>query len=166
MKWVTRANVKVDRVACPWLIRTFVDRDAEFLFVPVAEVESVARKTGAIAYDVAGVELGHHGEECSFDAIVKKYNVKDTAISRLALIVRGADTPRRDLTPQSPGLEAIAEGFKRLAAAQGYDDHETIRRERMRFISIAAATPTNSGPIDRGSIYKSSVGFGLAASPP
>jgi hypothetical protein len=79
---------------------------------------------------VAGVELGHHGEECSFDAIVKKYNVKDAAISRLALIVRGADTPRRDLTPQSPGLEAIAEGFKRLAAAQGYDDHETIRRER------------------------------------
>ena len=130
MKWVTRANVKVDRVACPWLIRTFIDRDAEFLFVPVGEVESVARKTGAIPYDVAGVELGHHGEECSFDAIVKKYNVKDTAISRLALIVRGADTPRRDLTPQSPGLEAIAEGFKRLAAAQGYDDHETIRRER------------------------------------
>jgi len=98
--------------------------------VPAGEVESVARKTGAIPYDVAGVELGHHGEECSFNAIVKKYNVKDAAISRLALIVRGADTPRRDLTPQSPGLEAIAEGFKRLAAAQGYDDHETIRRER------------------------------------
>jgi hypothetical protein len=75
-------------------------------------------------------ELGHHGEECSFDAIVKKYNVKDEAIGRLALIVRGADTPRRDLTPESPGLEAIAEGFKRLAAAEGYDDHETIRRER------------------------------------
>ena len=130
MKWVTRANVKVDRVACPWLIRTFVDRDAEFLFVQVGEVEAVARKSGAIPYDVAGVELGHHGEECSFDAIVKKYNVKDEAIGRVALIVRGADTPRRDLTPESPGLEAIAEGFKRLAAAQGYDDHETIRRER------------------------------------
>ena len=130
MKWVTRANVKVDRVACPWLIRTFVDRDAEFLFVPGGEVEAVARKSGAIPYDVAGVELGHHGEECSFDAIVKKYNVKDEAIGRVALIVRGADTPRRDLTPESPGLEAIAEGFKRLAAAQGYDDHETIRRER------------------------------------
>ena len=67
MKWVTRANVKVDRVACPWLIRTFIDQDAEFLFVPVGEVEGVARKTGAIPYDVAGVELGHHGEECSFD---------------------------------------------------------------------------------------------------
>src|SRR5260370_7721022 len=130
MKWVTRANVKVDRVACPWLIRTFVDRDAEFLFVRVGEVEAVACKTGAIPYDVAGVELGHHGEECSFDAIVKKYNVKDDAVGRLALIVRGADTPHRDLTPVSPGLEAIAEGFKRLAAAQGYHDHETIRRER------------------------------------
>jgi len=130
MKWVTRANVKVDRVACPWLIRTFVDRDAEFLFAPVGEVDAVARKSGAIPYDVAGVELGHHGEECSFDAIVKKYNVKDDAVGRLALIVRGADTPHRDLTPESPGLEAIAEGFKRLAAAQGYDDHETIRRER------------------------------------
>src|SRR5260370_4763838 len=130
MKWVTRANVKVDRVACPWLIRTFVDRDGEFLFVPVGEVEAVARKTGAIPYDVAGVELGHHREECSFDAIVKKYNVKDDAVGRLALIVRGADTPHRDLTPVSPGLAAIAEGFNRLAAAHRYDDHETIRRDR------------------------------------
>jgi hypothetical protein len=130
MKWITRANVKVDRVACPWLIRTFVDAKAEFLFVPVDQVASVARETGAIPYDTSGAELGHHGEECSFDAIVKKHGIKDEAIDRLALIVRGADTPRRDLTPQSPGLEAIAEGFKRLAAAQGYDDHETIRRER------------------------------------
>ena len=80
--------------------------------------------------DKEGAIFGHHGEECSFDAIVKKYNVKDDAIGRLALIVRGADTPRRDLTPESRGLEAIAEGFKRLAAAQGYDDHETLRRER------------------------------------
>jgi hypothetical protein len=130
MKWITRANVKVDRVACPWLIRTFIDREAEFLFVPVEQVESVARKTGAIAYDTSGAELGHHGEECSFDAIVRKHGIKDEAIDRVALIVRGADTRRPDLTPQSPGLEAIAEGFKRLAAAQGYDDHETIRRER------------------------------------
>ena len=86
MKWVTRANVKVDRVACPWLIRTFIDRDAEFLFVPAGEVESVVRKAGAIPYDVAGVELGHHGEECSFDAIVKTYKVDDKAVGRLALI--------------------------------------------------------------------------------
>src|SRR5262245_6735824 len=85
---------------------------------------------GALPYDVAGVELGHHGEECSFDATVKTYNVADKAIDRLALIVRGADTPRRDLTPESRGLEAIAERFKRLAAAHGYDDHETIARQR------------------------------------
>ena len=130
MKWVTRANVKVDRVACPWLIRTFVDPQAEFLFVPVDQVDSTVRKTGAIPYDTSGAELGHHGEECSFDAIVKKYKVNDPAIGRLAAIVRGADTNQRDLTPESRGLEAIAEGFKRLAAAEGYDDHETLRRER------------------------------------
>jgi hypothetical protein len=129
MKWVTRANVKVDRVACPWLIRTFVDRDAEFLFVPVDEIDRVARETRAIPYDVSGVELGHHGDECSFDAIVKKYNIKDEAVLRLAKIVRGADTGRPDLTPQSRGLQDIAEGFRRLAAVHGYDDHETNRRE-------------------------------------
>src|SRR5207237_7451209 len=102
MKWVTRANVKVDRVACPWLIRTFVDRDAEFLFVPGGEVEAVARKSGAIPYDVAGVELGHHGEECSFDAMAKKSTVKAEAVGRLALILRGAEPPRRALPPESP----------------------------------------------------------------
>ena len=113
MKWITRANVKVDRVACPWLIRTFIDREAEFLFVPVEQVESTARKTGAIPYDVAGVELGHHGEECSFDAIINRYGLaeKEPALKRLALIVRGADTDQRDLTPESRGLVAIAQGF-------------------------------------------------------
>jgi hypothetical protein len=130
MKWVTRANVKVDRVACPWLIRTFVDPEAEFLFVPVDQVDDVVKKTGAIPYDTSGAELGHHGDECSFDAIVKKYKIKDQAVDGVAAIVRGADTRRPDLTPESPGLEAIAEGFKRLAAAEAYDDHETIRRER------------------------------------
>jgi hypothetical protein len=129
MKWITRSNVKVDRVACPWLIRTFVDKDAEFLFVPVDQVDSVAQKTGAIPYDTSGAELGHHGDECSFDAIVEKYKIKDKAVDRVAKIVRGADTNQRDLTPESGALEAIAEGFKRLAAAQGYDDHETLRRE-------------------------------------
>ena len=101
MKWITRANVKVDRVACPWLIRTFIDRDAEFLFAPVGEVESAARKTGAIPYDVGGVELGHHGEECSFDAIVKKYNLDgDPAMVLLAKIVNGADPTTRCGTSQ------------------------------------------------------------------
>ena len=136
MKWVTRANVKVDRVACPWLIRTFVDPEAEFIFVPVEQVSSVVKETGAIPYDTSGAELGHHGDECSFDAIVKKYKINDQAVNRVAVIVRGADTRRPDLTPESPGLEAVAEGFKRLAAAQGYDDHETIRRERYLYDAL------------------------------
>src|SRR2546421_9681079 len=119
MKWITRANVKVDRVACPWLIRTFVDPEAEFIFVPLDQVDEVVKKTGAIPYDTSGAELGHHGDECSFDAIVKKYKINDQAVGRVAAIVRGADTRRPDLTPESPGLEAIAEGFKRLAAAEG-----------------------------------------------
>ncbi|MGH9175495.1 MAG: chromate resistance protein ChrB domain-containing protein [Vicinamibacterales bacterium] len=129
MKWVTREHVKVDRVACPWLIRTFVDSEAELIFVPVEEVPQAVREQGAIPYDVAGVELGHHGDECSFDAILKRYGLTDPALERLARIVRGADTAAKDLTPESPGLEAIAEGFRRMAQAGGYDDLETNRRE-------------------------------------
>ena len=129
MKWVTRANVKVDRVACPWLLRTFVDPQAEFLFVPPDQIPAVVQEQGAIPYDAAGVELGHHGEECSFDAILDRYDLTDLALRQLARIVRGADTPAKDLTPESRGLEAIAEGFRRMAQAGGYDDHETNRRE-------------------------------------
>ncbi|MGI8855504.1 MAG: chromate resistance protein ChrB domain-containing protein [Thermomicrobiales bacterium] len=129
MKWVTRANVKVDRVACPWLITNFVDPQAEFIFVPPDEIPAVVEAQGAIPYDASGVELGHHGAECSFDAILKKYNLPDKALHKLALIVRGADTADKDLTPESRGLEAVAEGFRRMAQAGGYDDHETNRRE-------------------------------------
>lgn len=129
MKWVTRANVKVDRVACPWLITHFVDPQAEFIFVPPDEIPSVVEAQGAIPYDASGVELGHHGAECSFDAILKKYTLTDEALQKLALIVRGADTADKDLTPESRGLEAVAEGFRRMAQAEGYDDHETNRRE-------------------------------------
>jgi len=93
MKWITRERVKVDRVACPWLIKKFIDPDAEFLFVPSEEVMTVAEREGAIPYDVKDVELGHHGKECSFDAIVKKYNLdRDPAMVLLAKIVNGADT--------------------------------------------------------------------------
>ncbi len=130
MNWITRANLKVDRVACPWLIRTFVDPGAEFIFVPIDQIEDVVKKTGVIPYDTSGAELGHHRDECSFDAIVKKYKIKHQAAGRVAAIVRGADTRRPDLTPESQGLEPIAERFKRLAAAEGYDDHETRRREQ------------------------------------
>jgi hypothetical protein len=125
MKWVTRARPKVDRVACPWLIKRFVDPEAEFLYVPPEEVIETAQRESAIPFDVPNVELGHHGLECSFDAIMKKYNLTAPALKRLALIVRGADTDAKDLTPESPGLEAIAEGF-RLAYR---DDHELMERE-------------------------------------
>src|SRR5579884_4238403 len=111
MKWVTRARPKVDRVACPWLIKRFVDPEAEFLFVPADQVLAVAQREGAIPFDVPNVELGHHGPERSFDAVLAKYGLTDPALRRLALIVRGADTDAEDLTPQSRGLKAIAQGF-------------------------------------------------------
>ena len=112
MKWVTRARPKVDRVACPWLIKKFVDPDAEFLYVPADQVMAVAEREGAIPYDVPDVELGHQGAECSFDAIIKKYNLTEPALQQMALIVRGADTSDKDLTPESRGLDAIAAGFQ------------------------------------------------------
>jgi len=114
MKWVTRERVKVDRVACPWLIRRFVDPQAEFLFVPADQVSRVAAEEGAIPFDVPGAELGHHGERCTFDAIISKYGLTDPALLALAEIVRGADTQATDLTAESAGLEAIASGFRRL----------------------------------------------------
>ena len=116
MKWVTRERPKVDRIACPWLIRRFVDREAVFLFVPASQVMETAERERAIPYDVPNVELGHHGPECSFDAILHKHGLDDPALRRLALIVRGADTDDRDLTPESRGLNAIAQGFSRVYA--------------------------------------------------
>jgi hypothetical protein len=123
MKWVTREHVHVDRVACPWLIRKFVDRQSEFLFVPAAEVLRVAEREGAIPYDVSGVELGHHGKECSFEAIVKKYELTgDAALMLLARIVNGADTDNSLWNqPEAAGLKAVAEGFRELGFR---DDHE------------------------------------------
>jgi hypothetical protein len=125
MKWVTRARPKVDRVACPWLLRRFVDPEAEFLYVPAAEVAPVAVREDAIPFDVPGAELGHHGPECTFDAIIRKYRLEDPALDRLAHIVRGADTDAKDLTPESRGLEAVAEGFRLVYE----DDHELLARE-------------------------------------
>src|SRR5215208_1817875 len=125
MKWVTRERPKVDRVACPWLIKRFVDPQAQFLYVAGDQVLAVAEREQAIPFDVPGVELGHHGDECSFDAIIRKYNLIDPALQPLALIVRGADTAAKDLTPESRGLEAVAEGF-RLAYQ---DDQEQLEHE-------------------------------------
>jgi hypothetical protein len=116
MKWITREHVKVDRVACPWLIKKFIDQDAEFLFVPTDQVMEVAQREEATPYDVKGVELGHHGKQCSFEAILKKYRLTtDPALVLLGKIVNGADTDNTLWTqPEGPGLEAIAEGFRHL----------------------------------------------------
>ncbi len=125
MKWVTRERPVIDRVACPWLIERFIDKEAEFLFVAPAQVAKTAEETGAIPYDVPGVELTHVGEGCSFDAFVQKYGLeKDPAIITIAAIVRGADTDRHDLTPQSAGLLAISMGLRDLTP----DDHEVLKR--------------------------------------
>ena len=125
MTWVTRERPRVDRIACPWLIKRFVDEQAEFLYVPADEVMAVAEREGATPFDVPGAELGHHGDECSFDAIVRRYGLTDPALARLALIVRGADTAAKDLTPESRGLDAIATGFH--LAYQ--DDREQLERD-------------------------------------
>ena len=128
MKWVTRERVKVDRVACPWLIKKFIDPHAEFLFVPADQVMEVARREGATPFDVPGVEFGHHGKECSFDALVKKHQLdRDPAVVLLARIVNGADTDNSFWNqPEAPGLKAIAEGFRHLGLK---DDHEILAKE-------------------------------------
>ena len=122
MNWITRARVKVDRVACPWLIKKFVDPDAEFFFVPADQVMAEAERLGAVPFDVKDVELGHHGQECSFEAILKKYDLTgNPALVLLGKIVNGADTDNTLWNqPEGPGLEAIAEGFRHLGYA---DDH-------------------------------------------
>jgi hypothetical protein len=137
MKWITRERVKVDRVACPWLIKKFVDPQAEFLFVPADQVSEIARRDGAIPYDVKGVELGHHGQECSFEAILKKYALADNAaLVLLGKIVNGADTDNTLWQqPEGAGLEAIAEGFRQL----GYkDDHELNAAEWVVYDALYA----------------------------
>jgi hypothetical protein len=127
MKWVTKEHAKVDRIACPWLIKNFVDRDAEFLFVPADKVMHVAEEQNTTPFDVPNVELGHHVEECSFDVIVKKYSLdkKDPAIAEVAKIVRGADTSNRSLAPQSEGLLVIAYGFSMTTK----DDHDNMAKQ-------------------------------------
>jgi hypothetical protein len=124
MKWVTRQYVHVDRTACPWLIKKFVDSKAEFLFVPVEKIEESVKKDKAIPYDAPGVELGHRGDRCSFDAIVEKYKIKDPAVLELAKIVRAADTDRMEAVPEAAGLEAVMTGLGIVSK----DDHETIAK--------------------------------------
>ncbi|MBM3549832.1 MAG: sulfurtransferase [Alphaproteobacteria bacterium] len=125
-RWVTRARPKVDRIACPWLVRRFVDPEAEFLYVPSEQVFPVAKETGAIPYDIPGAEpFSHDGELCSFDGFIKVYGIRDPTLDHLALIVRGADTGRPDLTPQSGGLLAVSLG---LSANNPDDDHAMLEQ--------------------------------------
>jgi hypothetical protein len=123
MKWITRERPKIDRIACPWLIERFIDKEAEFLYVPATDVFKIAEETGAIPYDIPGAELSHVGELCSFDAFLQKYSLTDPALQVLTVIVRGADTSRLDLTPQSAGLYAISLGLSHCYT----DDHEMLR---------------------------------------
>lgn len=111
MKWVTRAHVHVDRVACPWLITRFVDSDAEFLFVAKSQIEDVVKKERAIPFDVPGVELGHHDGKCSFDAIIEKYGLTDKGLVRMAKIIHAADTDQLDSDSVAAGYEAVAVGY-------------------------------------------------------
>lgn len=134
MKWITRERPKIDRIACPWLINRFIDKAPEFIYVPAPEVLQVADQIGAIPYDIPGVELSHVGEFCSFDAFLNKYDLTDPALHQLALIVRGADTARLALTPQSPGLYAISLGLSRIYL----DDQEMLRHGLVMYDALYA----------------------------
>jgi len=134
MKWVTRERPKIDRIACPWLIARFIDDAPEFLYVPAADVLPVAERTGAVPYDVPGVEMSHVGERCSFDAFLAKHHLDDPALQQLALIVRGADTSRLDMTPQSAGLYALSMGLSHTFS----DDHEMLRHGMVMYDALYA----------------------------
>ena len=126
MKWITRSHVHVDRVACPWLIRRFIDNQAEFLFVPKNQVVGVATETGAIPFDAPGVELGHHEQRCSFESIMLKYGLTDAALLRMAKIIHAADVEEdRNSDPLAPGLEAIAVGY----SLRFPDDEENLANQ-------------------------------------
>ena len=134
MKWVTRERPKIDRIACPWLVERFIDRGAEFLYVPAGDVLRVAEETGAIPYDIPGVELSHVGESCSFDAFLARYALDDPALQQLAVIVRGADTARLDLAPQSAGLYALSLGLSQNFA----DDHRMLAAGMVMYDALFA----------------------------
>src|SRR6478672_2228252 len=135
MKWVTRERPKIDRIACPWLIRRFVEKDAEFLYVPTEQVFAVAKQTGATPYDIPGAEpFAHDGELCSFDAFIRHFDLVDPALDRLAIIVRGADTARHDLAPEASGLHAISMGL----SINIPDDHAMLEQGMVIYDALYA----------------------------
>jgi hypothetical protein len=134
MKWITREKVKVDRVACPWLIKRFVDQNPEFIFVAADQVQKKASQLGAIPYDIEGCELGHQGEDVSFNSILKKYKLHDPALQLLGEIVRAADSHPSNPHPAGEGLRWIAFGFSAL----GLTDHEILEREFIVYDALYA----------------------------
>ena len=133
-KWITRERPKIDRIACPWLIAHFIDAAPEFLYVPATDLIKVAQEVGAFPYDIPGVEMSHVGELCSFDAFLSKYGLGDPALRQLAAIVRGADTSRLDLAPQSAGLYAVSLGLSQVFT----DDHEMLRHGMVVYDALYA----------------------------
>lgn len=144
MKWITREHVHVDRVACPWLIKNFVDADAEFIFAPRDEVMNVAKREGATPFDAMGqAELDHHEGRCSFESIIKKYGLNDPALNGVAKIVHAADVAADlGIAPEAAGVEAIARGFGLLGYA---DDHEILKKEFPVYDALYAYCKTKTG---------------------
>lgn len=134
MKWVTRERPKIDRIACPWLVARFVDQNPEFLYVPGVDVMRVAAETGALPYDVADVDLGHHGDKCSFDAFIDKYKLEDAALHKLALIVRAADCGAPQLSREAAGLLAISRGL----SLNFEDDHDMLKHGMVIYDALYA----------------------------
>jgi hypothetical protein len=134
MKWITRERPKIDRIACPWLIARFIDATPEFLYVPGSDVMKIAAATGAIPYDVPGVELGHHGDKCSFDAFIDKHKIDDTALNKLALIVRAADCSAPQLAKEAAGLLAISKGL----SLNFENDHEMLKYGMVMYDALYA----------------------------
>jgi hypothetical protein len=134
MKWITRERPRIDRIACPWLIARFLDSEPEFLYVPKDEVMRIASERGAVPFDVEGVELGHHGDRCSFDAFIEKYGLRDPALDKLALIVRAADTGRPELANEASGLLALSKGL----ALNFPNDHEMLRHGMVLYDALYA----------------------------
>jgi rhodanese-related sulfurtransferase len=148
--WVTRARPKIDRIACPWLIRRFIDPLAEFVYVPTDEVLQHAAKTGAIAYDVPKVTFTHRGDLCSFDALINDFDLHDPSLDALAKIVRGADTGQPEMTPQSPGLLALSLGLSQLYA----DDHEMLAHGMIAYDALYAWLQSARDEVHNADLFK------------
>ena len=132
MKWITREHPKIDRIACPWLIKNFIDKNAEFIYVPFDEVKTRAAKLKAIPFDIPGVEFTHYKDKCTFDYFIQKYKIDDPAIHTLAVIVRGADTDRHDIAPQASGLWAISSGLAHITK----NDKELLEKGMMIYDAL------------------------------